>query len=471
MIKVFEDEGSKYFNDPWEARNSYINVILDRNEKNIKKYLKEVLKPEKQDFGVEALKLLEMQRQAMLMYTSCGWFFAEISGIETTQIMKYAARAMQLASDFSEKDYESEFLKILSQAKSNIPELGTGKDIYEKYVKPSIITMKQIATLWAIDSLYSEFEDETNIYCYKVKQCNYRKVDKGTTHLIVARLVVQSTITLAKSDFMLVLLQFSSGDFHCSIKEFSDSSRYQSLQKELVKTYVQYPLTEIIRMIDENFGKEYYTLKDVFMERRRKILRDSLHDKLEKFSLLYRQVYEEGRSSIYNLRSLGLKVPNEFKIAAQYILNQEFNNIIKPYEEYIDEDTIQSAVDILDEAEMLGVELDKSLANEIFAKKITEKIYRFSRKLETHRIEWILQLFNYADMLKLNVDISEAQSIYFNQIYHYLGEFIEEIENKSELIHDKKFLFQILELGEKLNINTDFYKGLLLTALHDNVAM
>ena len=329
--------------------------------------------------------------------------------------------------------------------------------------------MKQIATLWAVDSLYSEIEDETTLYCYKIKHHNYRKVDKGTTHLVVARLEVQSAITLEKSDFTLVLLQFSSGDFHCSIKEFSDSSKYQALQRDLIKTYLQFPLTEIIRMIDECFGKEYYTLKDIFIEKRRKILRDSLQDKLNKFSLLYRQVYEEGRSSIYNLQSLGLKVPNEFKIAAQYILNQEFNKIIKPYEDYIDEDTLPSAIDILSEANMLGVELDKSLANEIFAKKITEKIYRFASKLESHRLEWIMQLFDYVDKLQLNIDISEAQSIYFLKIYHYLGEFIEEIENKSELIHDKKFILEILELGEKLNINTNFYKGLLLTALHDNV--
>ncbi|MBQ7450493.1 DUF3536 domain-containing protein [bacterium] len=469
LAVIFEQEGAKYFNNPWDARNKYIQIILDRNEKSIKKYLKEVLKPDKHDFRVEAMKLLEIQRQAMLMYTSCGWFFAEISGIETTQIMKYAARAMQLAGDFSDKDLETNFLNILAQAKSNIPEFGTGKDVYEKFVKPSIITMKQIATLWAVDTLYSEIEEETSLYCYKIKHHNYRKIDKGTTHLIVARLEVQSTITLEKTDFTLVLLQFSSGDFHCSIKEFSDSSKYQALQRDLIKTYLQFPLTEIIRMIDECFGKEYYTLKDIFIEKRRKILRDSLQDKLNKFSLLYRQVYEEGRSSIYNLQSLGLKVPNEFKIAAQYILNQEFNNVIKPFEEYIDEDAIPVAVDILNEANMLEVELDKSLANEIFAKKITEKIYRFASKLESHRLEWIMQLFDYIDKLQLNVDISEAQSIYYSKIYHYLGEFIEEIENKSELIHDKKFLFRILELGEKLNINTDFYKSLLLTALHDNV--
>ena len=62
---------------------------------------------------VRAMELLEIQRQAMLMYTSCGWFFSEISGIETTQIMKYAARAMQLAKSFTDENLEEGFLSIL----------------------------------------------------------------------------------------------------------------------------------------------------------------------------------------------------------------------------------------------------------------------------------------------------------------------------------------------------------------------
>ena len=470
LAVIFEQEGAKYFLDPWDARNKYIQVILDRNESTIKKFMKEVVKPEQSSNFVPAMKLLEMQRQAMLMYTSCGWFFAEISGIETTQIMKYAARAMQLAGDFSDKNIEENFLNILDKAQSNIKELGTGKNVYELYVKPSIITMKQIATLWAVDSLYHDVEEETEIYCYKVKMHNYRKIDKGTTHLLVARVEVLSGITLEKTDYELVLLQFASGDFHCSIKEFSSKNQYLELQQELVQTYMMYPLTEIIRLIDAKFGKEYYTLKDIFIESRRKILRDSLKEKLVKFSILYRQVYEEGKSSIYHLQNLGLSVPNEFKIAAQYILNDEFNKIMKSYEEYIDEDTIQNAVDIVAEANMLGVELDKEYANNMFAKKITDKIYRFSKKLESHRIDWIMQLFSYVDKLQLIIDISEAQSIYFSKIYHYLGEFIEEIQAKPQAVHDKEFLFKILELGEKLNINTDFYRGLLLNALHDNVA-
>src|SRR5574344_141014 len=197
LIVIFEKEGDKYYNDNiWNVRNNYIDLILDRSTLAFKKFRKEYLKADlAEDEVVKAIELLEIQRQAMLMYTSCGWFFSEISGIETVQIMKYASRAMQLAKSFTKKDLEEGFLNILQEAKSNIPEFGTGRDIYENFVKPSVITMKKIATLWAITSLYQDFEDEENVYCYKVKKEAYKKVEKGNTNLVIAHIEIKSRIT------------------------------------------------------------------------------------------------------------------------------------------------------------------------------------------------------------------------------------------------------------------------------------
>ena len=99
FAEIFEREGAKYYNkDVWAVRNQYIDVILDRSYSNIKKFQKEHFKADlSEEDRIRGMELLEIQRQALLMYTSCGWFFSEISGIETVQIMKYAARAMQLA--------------------------------------------------------------------------------------------------------------------------------------------------------------------------------------------------------------------------------------------------------------------------------------------------------------------------------------------------------------------------------------
>lgn len=466
LIVIFENEGKKYFKDPWDARNKYIDVILDRNELTLKKFQKETfVKDLSEENRVKALELLEIQRQAMLMYTSCGWFFSEISGIETTQIMKYAARAMQLAQNFTKKDIEKHFLELLSEAKSNFSEFGTGRDIFEKFVKPSIVTIKQIASLWAISSLYQDFEDEEDVYCYRIKKQSYKKVQRGPSKFVVGHIEIQSKITLQKSNMMFALVQYSGGDFHCTIKEFSDENEYTNIQKELFRVFMLNPLTEIIRALDEYFGREYFTLKDIFIEERRKILQTMLQGKMQKFAQTYQEMYNEGKSSIYHMQSLGLTIPDEFKISAGYTLSKQFNDLIIFSSGFLDNNIIQQAMDINFETKKLGIEIDKTPVNKIFSQKISQNISRLAQSLEVQQAEVILEIFDHIEKLELTVDIAESQNIYFNKIFHEMGEIIENINksgrSEATKVADKKFVTMLLEIGQKLNINTDFYKTML----------
>ena len=463
LVKVYEREGAKYFSrDVWEVRNNYIDVILARSESNIKKFQSKYFKPDLSDEEkVRGMKLLEIQRQSQLMYTSCGWFFSEISGIETVQIMKYAARAMQLAAYFTKDDYETKFLEILAGAKSNIPEYGTGKDIYERFVKPSVVTTKQIASLWAISSLYQDFEDEENVYCYKIKRFDYQKVQKGNSTFIVGHIEIKSRITLESVNEVFALVQFSGGDFHCAIKEFSDENDYAQMRTNLIKIFMLNPLTEIIRALDENFGKEYFTLKDIFIEERRKILQIMLKGKLEKFAQTYKDMYEEGKGSIYHLQNLGLSIPDEFKISASYTLSHKFNDLVANSGGFVDPTILQQAFDINYEARKMGITLDRGPSNAIFAKKILQNIIRLAQSFESQQAEVVLEIFDNIEKLELEIDISEAQNIYFNRIYHKIGSIIENFA-KSSRSKDKEFVNMLLDIGTKLNINTDFYRNKLI---------
>lgn len=466
LIVVFENEGQKYFDNVWNVRNKYINVILDRNEMNVKKFQQENFKPDlTDDDKVRAMELLEIQRQAMLMYTSCGWFFSEISGIETVQIMKYAARAMQLAARFTSKNLEEKFLEILSQAKSNIPEFGTGKDIFERFVKPSIITVKQIATLWALSSLYQDFEDEENVYCYTITRKAYKKVQKNSSTFIVGHIEIQSKITLQKSNVMFALMQYAGGDFHCTIKEYSDDTEFNRIKNDLIKIYTMNTLTEIIRALDEYFGKEYFTLKDIFIEERRKILQILLKGKLEKFSQTYQEMYDEGKGSIYHLQGLGLSIPDEFKISAEYALSHKFNDIVVHSGGFVEDDLIQQATDINFEAKKIDIKLDKSPSNLVFSKKILQNINRLVHSFEIQQADVVLEIFDNVRKLELNVDIAEAQNIYFTKIYHRIGDIIASEAFKNKKSSNKRFVEMLLDIGENLNINTEFYKRKLDKAL------
>ena len=458
LIQVFEQEGEKYFENVWDVRNKYISVILDRSRINIEKFQRENFRPNLSDEDkVRAMELLEIQRQAMLMYTSCGWFFSEISGIETVQIMKYAARAMQVAARFTNKNLEEKFLEILSEAKSNIPENGTGKDIFEKYVRPSVITLKQIASLWAITSLYQDIDDEENVYCYIVKREDYQKVQKGNSTLLLGHIEIQSRVTLQKSNLMFALMQYAGGDFHCAIKEYSDAESYAKLKQNLTTTFLLNPLTEIIRSLDESFGKEYFTLKDIFIEERRKILEILIQNKMRKYAQIYQEMYDEGKGSIYQMQNLGLSVPEEFKIAAHYSLSKKFNELVVSSGGFVDPSVIQEIVGINYEAKALGIKLDKAQSNRIFAKKIDQNISRLAYSLEIQQADVLMELFDYVEKLELEIDISEAQNTYYTRIYHRIGEIID-LCQKSKRASEKRFAQMLLDIGEKLNINTEFYR-------------
>ena len=452
LIKLCSAEGAKYYTDFWDARNKYIDVILDRSEESVNKFLKEnCVKGFKAKDKVKALKLMEIQRFCMLMYTSCGWFFSEISGIETVQIMKYAARVMQLAKNFVKKDYEQKFLEILAEAKSNLPEFGSGKDVYERFVKPSVVTAKQIVSLWAISSLYTEIEDEESVYCYKIKKQSYKRVVKGNSQLVIGHIEVTSKVTLEKSNMVFALLQFSGGDFHCAIKEYSDN--FMETRKELIRTYLVSPLTEIIRTIDNYFGTEYFTLKDIFIEERRKILETMLKGKLQNFANTYESMYNEGKGSIYQMQTLGLEIPREFKISAQYVLTKQFNELFAG-KGFFNSDILQQASDILFEAKRIGIEIDKAPTAKVFSKKIAQNISRLAYALDIQQVDATLEILDCIGKLELKIDIAEAQNYFFTKVITNIEELIQSMTCAA----DRELVTMLFQIGEDLNINMDYYK-------------
>ena len=464
LIKIFKEHAPLYFKDIWLARNDYINVILDRSKTSVREFLSKHQKHKLDtDETVKALKLMEMQRQSLLMFTSCGWFFSEISGIETTQIMKYALRALQLAQSFSNKDIESDFKNILEKAQSNIRGFGTGRDIYEKFVKSSSVSVKQIAALWAISSNYNHFEEKSQLYCYNIKKHFYKHSSKGTTSFCTGRIEIQSIITLEKSDFFFASLQFSEGDFHCAVKPFEESENIIETADNLIDIYLNKPATEIIRTLDSIFGNDYYTLKDLLIEDRSNILLNSLQDKFNNFKNTYRNIYNDGKNFIRQLITLGIDIPEVYKLAARYTLSQDFNELFKNPSNVFDDNIIQHAIEINNEAMLFKIQINKLQTEKIFSEEIQKTIYNFVKNFEINRLNKILKLFKNASELNLKVDIAEAQNMYFNKIYSQFRQHLDYVLNSNNNLEEvRDFLFSILVLGEHLNINTDFYKSSIL---------
>lgn len=144
---LFEEESARLIKEPWAARDDYIDLILDRSPAATERFLaRHSSGPLNAQEKMAALKWLEMSRYAMLMVASCGWFFDDISGIETVQMIQYAGRVVELARQLTGKDLEPGLLGFLEKAKSNLTSYGDGRQIYQKFVTPWL--EKRLAPKW-----------------------------------------------------------------------------------------------------------------------------------------------------------------------------------------------------------------------------------------------------------------------------------------------------------------------------------
>lgn len=146
---IFEKEIQRVTgDDPYALRNSYIKFLLEREEARVKG---KVLYP---PYPKEALRLLESQRMAMYMFTSCGWFFDDITGIEATQVLKYALRAIELVRPYEQQDLLAGLMEYLAQIRPNDLTFKDGKEVFNELVRPASYSMEHLAASAGVCSLF-----------------------------------------------------------------------------------------------------------------------------------------------------------------------------------------------------------------------------------------------------------------------------------------------------------------------------
>ena len=322
LAACFQETAGALLKDPWGARNDYIDVLLDRSQQNVCRFLRshatrELSKSESSD----VLKLLELQRHAMLMYTSCGWFFDEISGIETVQVIEYAGRAIQLAKDFWGSELETEFLADLEKAKSNLPEHSDGKRIYEKWVKPATVTLDKVAAHYGISSLFKAHANPERIYCYTIDAEDYRNLESGRTRLAMARIQISSEITWESGCFILCAFHLGDHNLSCGVRACDGPEAYHAMTKRISEIFLSGDIPETLRAIDREFGPVAYSTKSLFRDDQRMVLRHILECTLEEAESAFRQIHERHAALIQFLRELAVPLPKPMATAAEFALN------------------------------------------------------------------------------------------------------------------------------------------------------
>lgn len=322
LAKAYEQHASALFKDAWAARDDYIEVVLDRSEESVRRFMDLHAKSQLDDKSViKAIKLLETERNAMLMFTSCGWFFDDIAGIETIQIMQYAGRAMQLCSEALGITLEDDFAARLAEAKSNTKENGTGRDIYARHVKTAVVDLEKVAAHYAITSHFNDYGNECNIHCYKITSDGQRRQEAGGAELISGRCNVASLITGESETLCYCALHLGNHDFNCGVKKHENDSRCRDMNVEMSTTFEKGSFADLVRSIDRHFGARQYGLKDLFKDEQRSVLNTLLTETLDRFEEEYRRMYVENRILMGFLRDTGIPTPKAFLTAAEFVLN------------------------------------------------------------------------------------------------------------------------------------------------------
>ena len=416
LAAIFEEQAPAVLKEPWKARDEYIQVILDRSDESLALFFSAHGAGSNDDAAhVRALKLLEMQRHALLMYTSCGWFFDEVSGVETVQVIQYAGRALRLAQECTGKELETEFLAHLKLAKSNLPEHGDGAQIYEKWVKPAYIDIERVAGHFAISSLFENYEDKSTIYCYSVDRTKSSLEADGKLRLGIGQARFSSQITRESADFEFAVVHLGEHNVIAGVRP-SNSDDYGTFLKNLSEVFFRADIAEIIHLFDDTFGVRTFSLRSLFRDEQRKVTNLILADSLSSAAAAYRSIYDAQAPLIRFLYDLSIPVPPALKAAAQVVLNNQLRLAFEKTD--LDTGSVQG---FLREALASHIDIDVTTLEFAIRKRLEREAEQLAGQLG--RIEQVRKFRQFIDLilsLPFQIDLWTAQNILYNPLRQML---------------------------------------------------
>ncbi len=429
----YEKMAGRFFKDPWAARNNYIHVILDRSPESRERFAAANFrrKSVKGADRVNIWKLLEMQRHAMLMYTSCGWFFDELSGIETVQVIQYAGRVVQLAEELFGPGIEPRFLEKLALAKSNLPEHGDGAAIYEKFVKPASVDLLKVGAHYAMSSLFESYPDITRIYAYSVDNRDYRLKRSGKMRLAFGKARLTSEITQESEMLMFGVLHFGDHNLHGGVALHVSEEAYRDLSKATREAFNRSDLAATIHGLDQGFAGRTYSLKNLFHDEQRKVLTEVLEPTLEHSFSVAREIYDGEAQLLRFMNDCGIPIPRELKAAAEVALNGLLRQALAAPE--LDHTAIQG---LLEEMRIAGIPLDQKGLEIVLRRNVEAGAARF---FEDPR--------NLARLTKFHETLAQALSLPFplvlwsvqNRCYDVLQKIYPQMHEKNDVSWTEQF--------------------------------
>jgi alpha-amylase/alpha-mannosidase (GH57 family) len=439
--------------DLWAARDAYIHVILDRSADNLERFLKShatrTLTPAER---VTVFELLELERHTQLMYTSCGWFFDEISGIETVQIIAYAGRVIQLASKLfahfanlpeaplfnattstnapssdpatwpsnealaaSARTLEADFLARLALAKSNVHEIGDGAEVYRRFVTGGRLDLESVGAHYAISSMFRSYPDTGQIFCFDVHRQSYDLLTSGRGRFAVGRAILKSRITEETEEVCFAVLHLGDQNLSAAV------CRYQPQKEAAWATFVEAAraavrranLPDLIRLIDGFFPGAQYSFTSLFADEQQRILKTILTQTLAQVEGALMRIYEEHATLLDFLGEANIPAPPALAVTAGFAINASLRHALEA-------DTYDAAEisRLLRRAEIDHVTLDAPLLSYTADKRMKRAMVRLEAAAEQQSplslnvLNETLAIAESLQALPMEINLWQAQNIW-----------------------------------------------------------
>ncbi len=413
QIDVFyEARASALLKDPWAARDAYVAVVLDREPERLREWLERHQRTGLDGAAqVDARRMLELQRNRLLMYTSCGWFFDELSALEPVQVLRYAALALEYLRDLGGGSLEPELVRRLGAAPSNVAEFGDGAEVYRRLVRPATADLRRVVAHYAITGVVEAQPDDADVYAWRIsRRDEAREAYDGTT-LRIGHVRVTGQVTGEVREAMYALLHFGGHDFSCGIRGWEDTPTYQTIKADLLSRYEQRSLTDMVRGLDEYFPHELTSLTDLFIEERRRVLASVIAAVLDRHEQTYRRLWDESRKLVRYLRQAEAQIPDVLRITAKHVLQAEVASALAGAVDALA--VPERVVELAAEAHVLGVELDFLATRPLMTRGVAMALEAVREQPTADRVATATALITGAQRIGLRFGLWRAQNHFF----------------------------------------------------------
>ncbi|WP_367390932.1 DUF3536 domain-containing protein [Lewinella sp. LCG006] len=440
LVPLYEREAGKLLADPWAARNDYIEIIMDREEKTWKAFLlKHTTRALLEDEEIQLRRLLEMQRQAILMYTSCGWFFDEISGLETNQILQYANRAIYYAKQVGDLDLHAEFVARLAEAPSNVYENGAVS--YQKFVEPARVNLERVGMHFATASIFEKFPEKMTLFNYTTESEVLEKLVAGEQSLVLGRVTIRSRITRSRKHFSFAALHLGKQNIIGNLSTQMPRKDFDKMVEDTVEAFRTPDLGKVIAVMQSYIDSEKFSIWHLFRDEKRKVLKEITDRSLKAIELDFRDIYNSNYQLMTSMLNSDIPLPGAYKTAIKYVLNEDLEAFFR--QEELDRRHLRHLVEEFqkwDVAVVHASEVSLLAANRLYQE---QKALRPELKYYD-QLRALVKIYEQIHALKLNVNLWRSQDLFYAR---------QEVMTKGlEVANDADWQRQLSRLGEFLKV-------------------